>query len=973
MRRRPVLVICIAAAACLIAAAWRAFDVSDANTLAPAREALAARDFDRAESLALEVAAQEDADAWAWMVAGEAAARAGRFEDGLAHYEHVTTGAAQLRASAAHGRGEMCLHLGRLERAEHEFRRALEIDPGFLPPRRRLVELLNLSGRTHESIPWLEPLIQSPMVTLEDLFHAGDPDHALSQTESAWEDAGQDDADPLLLLGLAHEALAANRIAEARRVFERVLAARPENLPAHAGRGQVLLESSPEELSEWRRRLPAGADQNPAVIAVLGQIADLDGRREDAVRLHAHLVSQRPTSRTAWHRFGLSLGRAQRTADAELALERAQQLQTLAIWLDDLFSHRENAGLIRRVAEQLAMLGRGAEASAWARYAVSVGPRQDWAAQLLAQLQQEPQSLVNAEQASALASLVTGAAGRATPVETADSVPSRIESPVVRSADIGDRIQFIDSAAETGLEFVHWSARDDSSRGARIIETTGGGVGVLDFDADNWPDLYFTQGGRTFPMTAADHDGDRLYRNRSGTAWSDVTSTACLTDEGFGQGIAAGDFNNDGFTDLYVANYGVNRLFQNQGDGTFLDVTPATMARQPVWTSSCAIADLNGDGNPDLFDATYCRGADVESRLCADAAGPRSCSPRAFAAETDRLWLSSGNGEWTRDADQGLNVPDGYGLGLLVFRSQSQAPLSVFVANDEVPNHWFVREQGAGGSRAPWSNRALVAGLAADANGQSQACMGIACDDIDGNGWPDLFVTNFIRESNTLYRGIAVGVFEDATRDAGLRDPGWDMLGFGTQFVDADLDGWPDLFVANGHIDDLTAAGEKFAMRPQCFRNVGGRFDELSAEQAGACFGREGLGRGMARIDWNGDGREDVVIVNQQSPAALLTNVSVAGKPLALQLRGTQCARDAIGTIVQLEAAGRTITRQITAGDGYQASNQRQLIIGGLGGESVDIVVDWPSGEQQRFTGLRSSSQYLLIQGRPDAVLLKSW
>lgn len=949
------------------------FDGSDDDALARARAALAARDFDRAESVAIEVAAQPDADDWAWMVAGEAAARAGRFEDGLAHYEHVNTGEAQLRASAAHGRGEMCLHLGRLERAEHEFRLALEIDSRFLPPRRRLVELLYLSGRTHESVSWLEPLLQSPMMTLEDLFHAGDPDHALSQSESAWEDAGDDNADPLLLMGLAHESLAANRTAEARRFFERVLTARPENLPALAGLGQVLLESSPEELSEWRRRLPAGADQNPAVIAVLGQIADLDGRREDAVRLHAHLVSQRPTSRIAWHRFGRSLSRSERAAEAELALERAQQLQALAIWLDDLFSHREDAGLIRRVAEQLSLLGRTAEAGAWSRYALSVGPRQEWPALLLAQLQRDPETLVDAEQEAALAALVASSAEIASHNDAAGSYLIRIDSPLVRHSHNGFGIQFIDRAAAAGLEFVHWSARDYASDGARIIETTGGGVGVLDYDADNWPDMYFTQGGRTFPMTAADHDGDRLYRNRSGTAWSDVTNSACLTDEGFGQGAAAGDFNNDGFADLYVANYGVNRLFQNQGDGTFLDVTPATMARQPVWTSSCAIADLNGNGNPDLFDATYCHGADVESRLCADSSGLRSCSPRAFAAETDRIWLSSGDGDWTRDADEGLQVQDGYGLGLLVFRSQPREPLSVFVANDEVPNHWFTREQEVGGSRARWSNRALVAGLAADANGQSQACMGIACDDIDGNGLPDLFVTNFIRESNTLYRGIGVGVFEDATRYAGLRDPGWDMLGFGTQFVDADLDGWPDLFVANGHIDDLTGVGEKFAMRPQCFRNAGARFDELSAEQAGACFAREGLGRGMARIDWNGDGREDVVIVNQQSPAALLTNVSVAGKPLALQLRGTQCARDAIGTIVQLEAAGRTITRQITAGDGYQASNQRQLIIGGLGGDSADIVVDWPSGERQRFTRLRSSSQYLLIQGRPHAVLLKSW
>lgn len=972
MRRRPVLVICLAVSAFLLVAVWKASDTSNAEVLTRARAALAARDYDRAEVLALKVASQEGSDDWGWMVAGEAAAHAGRFEDGLAHYEQVTTGATALRASAAHGRGEMCLQLGRLERAEQEFRDALEIDPGFLLPRRRLVELLNLSGRTHASIAWLEPLIKSPVVRLEDLFHAGDPDHALSQSKSAWEEAAAD-ADPLLLLGLAYESLAVNRPAEARELFERVLAARSDDVHAHAGLGQVLLESSPEELPDWLRRLPAGAEQEPAIVAVLGQIADLDGRHDDALRLYAQLVSQRPTSRIAWHRFGLSLSRVEHRDGADLALQRAQQLQTLAIWLDDLFSHKEDAGLIRRIAEQLAMLGRGAEAAAWARYALNVGPRQEWPANLLAQLERDPQKWVDAEHEAALTELVATSTASAIPVSAPLGDAFRI-GPLTPQEDAGAGIRFIDLAADSGLEFIHWSARDESSAGARIIETTGGGVGVLDFDADNFPDLYFTQGGRQFPIAAADHDGDRLYRNQSGEAWSDVTSASCLTDGDFGQGVAAGDFDNDGFADLYVANYGVNRLFRNQGDGTFVEVTPPAISRAPVWTSSCAIADLNSDGSPDLFDATYCRGSDVESRLCADAGGTRSCSPRAFAAETDRLWLSNGDAEWILETDSALNVPDGYGLGLLIFRSEPDAPLSVFVANDEVPNHWFVKESGSDGPPPKWSNRALVAGLAADANGQSQACMGIAFDDVDGNGLPDLFVTNFIRESNTLYRSIAVGMFEDATRVVGLRDPGWDMLGFGTQFVDADLNGWPDLLVANGHIDDLTAAGERFAMRPQCFRNSGGRFEEVGPAEAGACFAREALGRGMARIDWNGDGREDAIVVNQQSPAALLTNASpIAGKPLALQLRGTHSARDAIGAIVRIEAAGRTVTRQITAGDGYQASNQRQLIIGGFGNEPCEVVVDWPSGEQQRFTGLRTESQYLLVQGRSDAVLLTSW
>jgi hypothetical protein len=251
--------------------------------------------------------------------------------------------------------------------------------------------------------------------------------------------------------------------------------------------------------------------------------------------------------------------------------------------------------------------------------------------------------------------------------------------------------------------------------------------------------------------------------------------------------------------------------------------------------------------------------------------------------------------------------------------------------------------------------------------------MGVACDDVDGDGLPDLFVTNFYHESNTLYRALAPELYEDATRPAGLRDPGWNMLGFGTQFVDADLDSWPDLLVANGHIDDLTSLGEPFQMPLQCFRNLGRVFRELPAAEAGECFARPALGRGMARLDWNRDGREDAVVVNQESSAVLLTNESQsAGQAIVLQLRSTRGARDAIGAIVRVRAGDGMLTRQLTAGDGYQASNERQLVIGIADSRPVEVEVCWPEGTAQRFGPLATSAEYLLLQDGRSAVRLRS-
>lgn len=963
----------VCASAGVAATLWRLLAPSPEERLAAARQALVERDFAQAETLALSVATRPGTDGWAWMVAAEAAARAGRPEDALAHYEQVRDGTSELRAAAAYGRGELCFQLGRQHEAAESLRLALQFDSRLVPAQRRLVDLYHRTGQTYRAAPWLQQLLLHSVVTLEDLFHAGDPDHAVSLPESVWEAVRDGTADPLEYLGAASEALALNRAAEARGLYERVLHILPGDLDALAGLGQSLLLSDTDELGTWQAALPDQADRDAAVASVLGQIADREGRHAYAVRYFARVVAERPTSRVAWHRLGQSLSRAGRKSDAERALARANTLQQLAVLLDDLFKHRTDIGLLGRVAAQLARMGRAIEAAGWSQYALSLDPQQTWARELLAQLQRDPRALIDEGRESDLSALLAQLAAEAgegtviaPPVRTGPAQSPGVDvvgPPSAPPAAGAPRIRFVDTAPASGLDFVYRSARKPEGPGARIIETTGGGVAALDYDSDGWPDLYFTQGSRVFPPLPVYEDHDRLMRNCRGRLWTEVTGRACLADEGFGQGVAAGDFNDDGFTDLYVANYGINRLFQNQGDGTFLDVTPAAMLERPVWTSSCVIVDLNRDGAPDLFDATYCRGADVETRLCGQDGVVRSCSPRAFASEPDRMWLGTGNGDWRLAENCGLDLPDSYGLGVVAFRTAPEAPLGLFIANDEVPNHWLIDEDDSPGQSPRWSDHARLGGLAGDASGQSQACMGVACGDADNDGLPDLFVTNFYRESNTLYRALSLDLFEDQTQTARLRDPGWHMLGFGTQFLDADLDGWPDLIVANGHIDDLSASGEPFEMPPQFIRNLGGTFRELASTEAGECFARRALGRGLARLDWNGDGREDAVIVNQESPAALLTNESEpAGRPLVLRLRATQGARDAIGTIVKVRAGDRRLTRQVTAGDGYQASNERVLVIGVPDSGTVEVEVFWAVGAPQSIGPLAPGTGYVVVQ-----------
>ena len=972
-----------------------------ASRLDDARDLLALGEWSQAEEFALSVAREGD-DRWAWIVAGEAAARSASPEN-AASLPSTTSSSALKRAAnwyrtaregvprspeseslwqaSTSGAAEVLIALKRLSAAEAELVEAARVGPVRPDVARRLADLANFSGRRDVAVPYLRHLLPSPRTTLDDLFHLGDVDHPLDLTPDLVQQAERPEADPLVVMAAAAFALADNRPHDAIHLYERVITARPEDPSAWGGLGRALFESAPEQLAGWKARLPepwrtsATVAIPPPLLQPLSRMAEQQNDLALAVGLAAAEVHARPESRVAWHRFARLLARTGHADAAASADKRAAALLRLSLWLDDLFKHRTHADLLRRVTDQLVALGRHAEATAWARYSLSVLPAADWAGEIV----RSPRSDVPADP---LAEVVARFIPQPTPSATVtrDGRPARDDRPFPSAYETAPSpavsLRFDDVANKMGLEYVHRSARDPRSPGARIIETTGGGVAVLDYDLDRFPDLYLTQGADQPPDPAngfqlsgsAAKDRDALFRNVGGERYQQVTGPAGLVDREFGQGAAAGDFDSDGFPDLYVANLGPNRLHLNLGDGTFLDATPEEIRTAPVWTSSCLIADLTGDGHPDLFDATYCAGTDILTRMCNEQGTVRSCSPRAFAAERDRLWINSANGEW-QAAPEGLDLVDGFGLGVVAFRPAVDMPLSVFVANDETPNYWLVNKA-AGGQPPVWKEEATAAGLAVDADGRPQACMGVACDDLDGDGLVDLFVTNFHHESNTFYRALSPLLYVDDTRPAQLRQPSWNMLGFGTQSLDADADGAPDLLVANGHIDDLTERGEPFEMPLQLFHNRRGSFREVPASEAGPAFSRLALGRGVARLDWNGDGLDDAAVVNQQSPLVLLENrTEGAGARLALTLTGTRSCRDPVGAIVVASFGGRQLTRQLTAGDGYQASNERRLLFGfGDYVGSVTLEIHWPDGVTEshsfNFSGPGRAHFLHVVEGR---------
>jgi hypothetical protein len=359
---------------------------------------------------------------------------------------------------------------------------------------------------------------------------------------------------------------------------------------------------------------------------------------------------------------------------------------------------------------------------------------------------------------------------------------------------------------------------------------------------------------------------------------------------------------------------------------------------------------------------------DVFDRVCRHPDGsPKICMPFDFDGQSDRLWLNGGDGGFTAATADFLSVSErGKGLGVAVWDAHGDGRLSLLVANDTTPNFFFVRESGGDG-RPRLRDQGIVAGLALNAEGKAKGSMGIALGDFNDDGRLDAHVTDFLGEANTFYVGLPGGAFEDRTRETGLHHATLNDLGFGTQALDADLDGRLELFIANGHIDDFRKQGKPYRMPPRLFAWDGRRFVEVAASELGDYFRRQWLGRAVARIDWNRDGKDDLLVGHLHDESALLTNTTrESGRSLSIRLFGVQSNRDAIGTAVSARVGGRTMVRQLTAGDGYQASNERRLIIGTGSAAQVDeLIVRWPSGTIQHFENVATSQELCLPEGRP--------
>lgn len=537
---------------------------------------------------------------------------------------------------------------------------------------------------------------------------------------------------------------------------------------------------------------------------------------------------------------------------------------------------------------------------------------------------------------------------------TSRPVPQASQTPSVKSS-----VRLRDCAAEVGLDFRYVNGPLPLKM---MVQSTGGGGGWLDYDRDGALDVYLTQGGDP-TLEIPDPVGDRLFRGCGGR-FCDTSSSLFLDDRGYGQGVTAGDFDNDGFPDVFVTNVGPDFLLRNLGDGTFEDITSAAGVGDPRWGTGAAWGDLDEDGDLDLYVCNYLK-YDVRDPVpCFSTEGKKGiCHPEQLPPDDNECFENLGDGSFRPVAAAwGMGGPAGKSLGVVIADLAGDRRLDVFVANDTMANHLFVRGDGM-----RFEERAVELGCALTGGGRTQANMGVAFGDYNRDGYPDLYVTHFTSESNTLYANLGPPGFRDVTIEEGLHRPTLDDLGFGTVMADLNADGRDELFVANGHIDDWRYRGEAWYMPSQLFEYDGRRRWTEVTSQAGPYFEKPFLGRAVASGDFDDDGRVDLLVVNQNDGVSLLRNESPQHGRLQVDLQGAHGPRDAIGARVEVRCGKTVLVQQLAGGTSYCATHQPRLFFG-LGDEvgPCHVSITWPGTTSPR-TFTAGENRRIIVREGMDA------
>ena len=537
----------------------------------------------------------------------------------------------------------------------------------------------------------------------------------------------------------------------------------------------------------------------------------------------------------------------------------------------------------------------------------------------------------------------------------------------VRPASVSPRVRLVDVTAAAGLNFRH----NTGAYGGKLLpETLGSGCAFLDYDADGWQDILLVN-GMDWPAHKRQRSTLRLYHNNRNGTFTDVTRSAGLDVEMYGMGVAVGDYNNDGFPDLLVTCVGQNRLFKNTGKGTFVDATDASgLGKRGAFSTSALWFDYNRDGLLDLFVCNYVRWSVEHDVFCSlDGKQKSYCTPEAYRGDT--CWLFRNRGDGTFEdvtATSGVFDTSSKALGVAMLDVDGDGWPDLFVANDTQPNKLYRNQR-----NGTFKEIGVEAGVAFNTDGKARAGMGVDADYFGSSAAPTIAVTNFDNEMIGLYRAVKTGQYEDAAMQTGLGSPSRSTLGFGCLFMDLDLDETLDLVVANGHIDDTVRnirGHVGYAQPPHLFLNRGNdTFDDV-ASGAGGTFAAPKVGRGLAFGDFDRDGDLDILMTTNGGPALLYRNDNAQrNKSIRFRLTGTKSNRDAIGATVRIYHGASSQTRMVKSGSSYLSQSELPVTFGVRKRDHIDrVVITWPSGRVEDFKTVETGRANIETGRAYDAV-----
>jgi len=529
-------------------------------------------------------------------------------------------------------------------------------------------------------------------------------------------------------------------------------------------------------------------------------------------------------------------------------------------------------------------------------------------------------------------------------------------------AEAQQHITFRDITSQAGIRFVH----NNGAFGKKYLpETMGPGCAFIDYDNDGWPDIVLVN-GQYFPGHQKTITTLKLYHNNRNDTFTDVTRKASLAVPMFGLGAAVGDYDNDGFDDLFITAVGQSHLFHNNGNGTFSDATKAAGLWGPnEFSTSAAWVDYDRDGKLDLVVGNYVQWSEKGDLYCTlDGTHKSYCTPESYKGSSARLWHNLGNGKFEEATQKAnFNDPTSKTLGLAILDYNNDGWPDILLANDTQPNKLYLNKRDG-----TFEEKGVSAGIAFSEDGVARAGMGVDAADYDRSGHPSIIITNFANQMLSLYHNEGNGLFVDEAPRSEVGRATLVTLGFGCFFFDFDNDGWPDIFVADGHIEDQVERVQKrvrYAEPPHLFRNLGGgKFEEVT-QKMGAAFAAPKVARGAAYADINNDGFPDVLMTTNAGRAYLFQSEGGTNHSLRIKLRGAKSNRDGIGAVIRVSSGKDQQSQMLRSGSSYLSASELVLTFGlGAQTKADSVEIQWPSGQVDKLTNISAGQTITVEEGK---------